>query len=222
MSVQAVIPVKRLDRALGRLAAVLSPRERRTLQEAMLRDLLGACRGCDALAETLVVTADPDAAALAADLGARVLPDHTPPRGMNAAVAIGLADAVRGRRLALVLTADLPLATAEDLTRVVAAAPGGRGIVLVPSRDGTGTNALLMVPADAMPTELGPDSRGHHRAHAAAQGLEVVEVMLPRLALDIDTPADLALLVTGPHPCEAREACARIGVTEQLVVGTTR
>ena len=44
MTAAAVIPVKPIDRALGRLASVLSPGERRELQAAMLLDLLDACR----------------------------------------------------------------------------------------------------------------------------------------------------------------------------------
>lgn len=221
-AVQAVIPVKPLGRALGRLAAVLSPSERRDLQEAMLDDLLTACAGCPDLAGLLVVTSDPQAAALAARHGARVLPDHDPPQGMNAAVAVGCADAARRGRAALVLTADLPLARPEDLTGVIAAAPPGGGVVLVPSRAGTGTNALLIDPADAMGTLLGPDSRARHRALAGELGLALIEVVVPRIALDVDTPADLAALVAGPWSCRTTDVCARGGLADRLTAGIAR
>jgi 2-phospho-L-lactate guanylyltransferase len=221
-AVQAVIPVKPLGRALGRLAAVLSPSERRDLQEAMLDDLLTACAGCPDFAGLLVVTSDPQAAALAARRGARVLPDHDPPQGMNAAVAVGCADAARRGRAALVLTADLPLAHPEDLAGVIAAAPPNGGVVLVPSRAGTGTNALLIDPADAMGTLLGPDSRVRHRALAGELGLALVEVVVPRIGLDVDTPADLAALVAGPWSCRTTDVCARGGLADRLTAGIAR
>jgi len=220
MSVQAVIPVKPLGRALGRLAAVLAPGERRDLQAAMLADLLEACRGCAALAGTLVVTSDGAAGEMAQGFGARVLPDHAPPQGMNAAVSIGRADAARRGLRALVLTADLPLTRPEDLAAVVAAAPAP-GVVLVPSRDGTGTNALLLDPADAMPTRLGPDSRARHTALVRERGLALTELALPRIALDVDTPADLAPIAAGAHGWSRTwEVCVRHGLAERLAVGT--
>lgn len=219
MTVQAVVPVKQLGRALGRLAAVLSPAERRDLQQAMLEDLLDACRACPVLAGIVVVTSDPAAAVLAEGYGARVLPDHAPPQGMNAAVAVGCADAAGRGHAALVLTADLPLAVPADLAAIVAAAPAAPGVVLVPSQAGTGTNALLIDPATAMPTRLGPDSRAHHRREAAAAGLALVEVALPRLARDIDTPADLAALIATDHACRSTTVCARHGLAGRLTAG---
>lgn len=222
MSVQAVVPVKPLGRALGRLAAVLSPAERRDLQAAMLADLLAACRDCAALAGVLVVSADPAAGELAAGFGARVLPDHAPPQGMNAAVAIGCADAARRGLRALVLTADLPLTRPGDLAAIVAAGEAGPGVVLVPSRDGTGTNALLLDPPEAMPTRLGPDSRARHRRLARERGLALRELALPRVALDVDTPADLAAVATGGHGwCRTVDVCLRHGLAARLAVGTT-
>jgi len=58
VSAAAVIPVKPIDKALGRLAPVLRPGERRALQAAMLADLLDACRDSVAVVHTFVVTSD--------------------------------------------------------------------------------------------------------------------------------------------------------------------
>ena len=80
---------------------------------------------------------------------------------MNAAVDRGLAEAVAaaGAEAALVLTADLPLAQPGGHRRGPgrrAAGPLGR--LLVPSRDGTGTNAMLLRPPGGAAPRLGPDS----------------------------------------------------------------
>ena len=90
---------------------------RRELQVAMLTDVLGACAGAPGLAGVMVVTSDPQAREMGERIaGARVVPDHDPPRGMNAAVVRGLvAVAAAGAEAALVLTADLPLARPEDI-----------------------------------------------------------------------------------------------------------
>ena len=221
MNALAVIPVKPLGRALGRLAAVLSRPERRELQAAMLMDLLDACAACTALAGILVVTSDPAAAELAAGYGASVLPDHDPPQGMNPAVAVGQAHAAaRGYDAVLVLTADLPLVEPDDLTATVAAVPGvSPAVVVVPSRHGTGTNAILIAPPAAIPTRLGPESRTRHHAEAAAAGAALTEVALPWVGLDIDTPEDLALLLAAERPSRAREVCRAMRLDGRLEAG---
>lgn len=193
MSTIAVIPVKRLGFALRRLSRVLAPDDRRDLQIAMLEDVLAACRDAERLDGIVVVTEDLDAAMLAQDSGAAAVPDHSPPRGMNAAVEIGLetvdehhADA------ALILVSDLALASGTAIDAVIEAAPRGRGAVLVPSRDGTGTNAFLLEPPKALTPQLGRDSRAKHNALARERELPLVELAVPELGLDIDTASDLA------------------------------
>jgi 2-phospho-L-lactate guanylyltransferase len=205
-----VVPVKPSGVALRRLAGVLDARTRRELQAAMLDDVLGACAAASGLIEVLVVTADTEAGARAAARGARVIPDHDPPRGMNAAVEIGLAEAARsGAEAALVLTADLPLASAGEIEAALAAAGPPGSVLLVPSRDGTGTNAMLLRPPTAMRPALGPDSRARHLARARRVGLRALTRELPGLALDIDTPADLLALMAASLPCATRTAFER-------------
>jgi 2-phospho-L-lactate/phosphoenolpyruvate guanylyltransferase len=220
--VWAVIPVKPLRGALRRLTSALEAPVRRQLQVAMLTDVLGACAGVRELAGVMVVTSDPDAAAMArAIAGARVVPDHEPPRGMNAAVARGLVGvAAEGADAALVLTADLPLALPDDLAAIVAAGPPGPSALLVPSADGTGTNAMLLRPPAALAPRLGPDSYARHEAQARRRGLVTARLELPRLALDIDTPADLTALMALGAPCATLAVCERLRITEILEAGS--
>ena len=99
---------------------------------------------------------------------------------MNAAVEIGLAEAARsGAEAALVLTADLPLASAGEIEAALAAAGPPGSVLLVPSRDGTGTNAMLLRPPTAMRPALGPDSRARHLARARRAGLVALTRELP-------------------------------------------
>ncbi len=220
--VWAVIPVKPLRGALRRLTPALEAPVRRALQVAMLSDVLGACAGAPGLAGVMVVTSDPEASALAARIvGARVVPDHAPPRGMNAAVARGLAAvAEQGAEGALVLTADLPLTRPEDIEAILAHPHPGPSVLLVPSADGTGTNAMLLRPPAALRPLLGPDSFARHSAAARRNGLALARLERPTIALDIDTPADLATLMGHPGSCATLEVCARLEVGLLLGAGS--
>jgi 2-phospho-L-lactate/phosphoenolpyruvate guanylyltransferase len=190
-----VIPVKPLGTALGRLGPVLPAAARRELQWEMLGAVLSACVDARGLDEVLVVTGDPVVAGLAGAFGARVVADHDPPRGMNAAVLTGCETAlVEGADAALVLTGDLPLIRPSDIDTIIANAPRGPGVVLAPSRDGTGTNAMLLAGPRVLTPQLGPGSLGRHTSQAVGLQLPAVRCELPTVALDIDTPEDLVIL----------------------------
>jgi 2-phospho-L-lactate/phosphoenolpyruvate guanylyltransferase len=217
--VAAVVPVKRLDRALMRLAGALDTTARRALQEAMLTDVLAACVACDRLAFTVVVTSDVDAARIAAAAGARVVNDHTPPKGIDAAVSLGLgAAAADACDTAVVLFADLPLLTADDLVALLDAEPRGPVTIAV-SRDRTGTNALVLRPPSAMPPALGPGSLARHEKRAADLGITMRAIDLPGLTIDVDTPDDLAAFLESARPCATADLCARLRVAETLAAG---
>ena len=71
---------------------------------------------------------------------------------------------------------------------------GRRGLVIVPDRHGTGTNALVLSPPDAIEPSFGPGSFARHVAAAEAAGVPHRVEEVPGLALDVDTPDDLAEL----------------------------
>jgi 2-phospho-L-lactate guanylyltransferase len=70
----------------------------------------------------------------------------------------------------------------------------GPGVSIVPDRHGTGTNALVLSPPDAIEPSFGPDSRTRHVALAEEAGVPVRIDEVAALALDVDTPDDLAAL----------------------------
>ena len=69
------------------------------------------------------------------------------------------------------LTADLPLMRPEDIEAILAAGAPGRSALIVPSHEGTGTNAMLLRPPTALAPRLGPDSLARHTAQASRRGL---------------------------------------------------
>lgn len=162
--------------------APLPERERAELALAMLGDVLAACT---AFGATTVVTDDPAAAGLAAELGAAVFPD--PGGGQGAAVAAALAGLPEGP--VLVVNADLPLVCACDLVALLAAVPPG-GLAYAPAADGT-TNALGLASPGLFAPLYGPGSAARFAAHAARLGLGATAALLPGLVADVDTLADL-------------------------------
>lgn len=197
----AIVPVKPLDSAKGRLSACLSPQQRRRLVLTMLEDVLAALAPVSPIAQKLVVTADPDVAAQASRHGAGVIAEPEA-RGLNAGVEHGIRDAVRaGATRVLVLPADLPFATSDELGRLVGdgTAPARPELTMVPAADGDGTNALLISPPAAIAPSFGPGSFLAHLAQALARRIDVRVLHLSGLALDIDRPQDLARLAGLPR-----------------------
>jgi len=191
----ALVPAKLGSAVKTRLGTVLSEDQRRALANAMLFDVLATLTSVRSLAGVAVVTRDTAVASLAARAGAtHVRENHA--GGLNEGVAQGMAAChARGASGVIVVMGDLPNLGASDVERTIEALPA-RGIVLVPSRDGTGTNVLAVRPIDVLRrTAFGDGSLARHRT--ATAGLETVLLPLRGAALDIDTVADLAHLVQG-------------------------
>jgi len=197
MSVALVIACKGFHRAKTRLAPALEPGARAALAARMLRHVLATARAADLPA--WVLTGDPVVADLARRQGAAVLSD--PGQGHNAALGQACAGLAPQARL-IVLPADLPALTPAALARLAAPRPG---LTLAPDRHLTGTNALALDPSarPGFAFRFGPDSLRLHRAEARQRGLPARILHDPGLALDIDTPADLALWPPAA-PCPAQ------------------
>jgi 2-phospho-L-lactate guanylyltransferase len=94
-----------------------------------------------------------------------------------------------------VLPGDVPLLSSRDLEQLVAAAEDQpRAVVIGASRDGLGTNALLLRPLDVIAPAFGPPSVERHVRLGRGAGAFTCVVSGLDLALDVDTPADLATL----------------------------
>lgn len=210
--IPVVIPAKPLDHALGRLAGVLDAPGRRALQAAMLTDVVTAATAFSD--RVIVVTGDRIAADLAVDLGALVAPDADPPAGINVAVARGVAAV--GAKPVLIVMGDVPCATAEDLRQVASAAASLPGVTLALSRDGTGTNAMVLNPSGIIAPSFGAGSLGRHLDAARAAGVECTVVTAPGLMLDIDTPEDLAVFSAAGGISHTRELCVALGLGARI------
>ncbi len=188
MTTWAVVPVKRFAEAKHRLASVLGPGPRRQLAAAMLSDVLAALTATPGLDRIVLATSEPTAAAF----GCPIVDDGG--GDLNAAIARAAAalEAAGVARM-LVLPADLPLATPQEIAPLLVAGREAQ-MVMVPDERGIGTNALLLSPPAAMAPHFGADSRARHAAAARKLGLASRVLRLPNLGFDVDEPTDLARL----------------------------
>jgi len=214
--IYAVIPAKGFTGAKQRLATFLQPHERRALARAMLTDTLTACSQVTGLDGVGVVTCERDVADVAAALGAEVLWEPEA-QGHSRAVAFGV-QVCRQRGIAAMLTlpGDLPLLTAADVQTIVAPPEPAVPVVLVPNRDDLGTNAVVLSPPHCLPLAFGHNSFQRHLRLAAELHLRVEIRRLPRVALDIDEPGDLALFAAQRVSCHSLQALATLGILERL------
>jgi 2-phospho-L-lactate/phosphoenolpyruvate guanylyltransferase len=190
-----LVPMNSLERAKGRLADLLAPEERRQLARITLETVLHAAT--EAGLEPIVVTADPAIAGLVAPV--RVLTEEIPAPGLNAELEAALRRlASEGHRDVLILHADLPLADAASLRRLLARALPPPSVTVVRSEDG-GTNAMLLRPPGRFPLAYGKGSFAAHRRAARASGTALKVVQSAALTLDIDTPADITRLLATPR-----------------------
>jgi 2-phospho-L-lactate/phosphoenolpyruvate guanylyltransferase len=204
--IHAVVPIKETSDAKRRLADVLCAARRQQLALAMFEDVLATLTGVRELAGIIVVTVDPAAATVAARYGARVS-DAGAREGHTGAVAAA-ARALAAQTM-LTLPGDIPLIEGDDIRRLIevhrnGTGRGARGFTIVPARDERGSNAILCSPAAAVPLRFGADSFLPHLAAAKRCAIEPTVVRLPRIALDIDTPDDLARFLATPSPTRTR------------------
>jgi len=194
MTLWAIVPVKPLRRGKSRLAGTLTEDERTHLNEVLLEHTLKTLAELKEVEQVLVVSRDPHALTLARNHGARTVREDGQPElntALRRATVVAKIYATRG---VLVLPADLPLMSREDILTLIERATDPPVVVIAPDRHGKGTNALLMSPAGLIEYDFGEGSFARHceRAKEAGARLEIVE--LPSLGLDLDLPEDLALL----------------------------
>ena len=192
MTLFAVVPVKDLVGTKSRLKPILHAAGRAGLTMYMMKNVLAALRGAG-VERTCVVSPDETVLCLAEEAGATPLLQES--RGLNPALEEARNWAIsEGGSALLIFPADLPLLRPPDVKAVLEAAEGIEKplVAISPDATGTGTNALLLRPPDALPFLFGPNSFDAHLSAARERGLSAQVCKGTHLAFDIDTAEDLA------------------------------
>lgn len=193
MTLWAIVPVKPLRRGKSRLSGVLSLEARTALNHYLLSNTLEILASIPEIEYSLVVSRDPEALTIAREYGARTVQEQGSPQ-LNVALAratmVALSHSVQG---VLIVPADLPLLTAEDIRAVVKRTGDPPVVVITPDRHRQGTNALLISPPGLIRYEYGPDSFQKHCLQAKKAGARLEICERGSVALDIDFPEDLEM-----------------------------
>ena len=190
-----LLPVKDLRNAKKRLTGILSPEERFGLAEAMLADTIRTVQGVRRAEKIFVVSNYPPVLDLAEEKGWQILRED---RQISESHAVDYASRVceeRGVTGLLRVPLDVPLAQASDIDELLTMECGIPGLVIVPSRDGTGTNAILRTPPALFPSHFGEGSFAKHVLEAKRAGARVFIRRNPRLEMDVDDEFDLRALL---------------------------
>jgi 2-phospho-L-lactate/phosphoenolpyruvate guanylyltransferase len=189
MKHNAIIPVKSLTIAKSRLAPSLSQHQRERLVMDMLHHVLCVLLDSELFEQVSVVSLDEQVLEQAYLWGARAITEEQ--HGHNQALhAAALREKSEGVTTLLTISADLPLLTMQEI-RCFFEQSRQYEVVLAPSRDGTGTNAILLRPPLAVPYVFGPDSLQSFLEAARQRHLSYSTYHSIGLALDIDTIDDL-------------------------------
>ena len=198
----AILPVKSPQNAKQRLEGYLPRAHREALARLMYEQTIASLLSARGIDRVLVAASDTQIAGHARALGALAIEESAQVSHSASADAACLRAMELGATTALLVPIDVPLAVPEDFERLAAAAGTGakRSLGIVPSADGTGTNALVRTPPDVIPSRFGPDSFRIHVDLASALGVRADVLRLPDLMFDIDTPEDVAeLLERAPY-----------------------
>src|SRR3990172_1454225 len=194
MALWAIVPVKPLRRGKSRLAPVLSEEDRAELNQRLLLRTVDLLKQIPEVIDVLVVSRDSQALSLARDHGARTLQEDGKPLLNDALKRATIVARSYKADSVLVLPADLPQLSAEDIAAMLEAGREPPVVVIAPDHHHEGTNALFMNPAGVIDYDFGRGSFKRHcdRAHKAGVVLKILE--LHTLARDVDVPEDLGFL----------------------------
>lgn len=189
MKTLAVVPVKSLQEAKSRLASALSPEERSALTLSMLNHVLAAIRASGVISSIGIVS--PNSAELQLPDDIAVIEQTR--SGLNNHLEEGREWAIsNGADALMIIFADLPLLTPDDIRAIIDIGKVKGTVVLAPDRHGGGTNIMLTHPASLSAFAFGQGSYQKHRTQALPDGCRIKTYTSKGTALDIDTPEDLS------------------------------
>lgn len=190
-----LLPIKDLRKAKQRLAGVLTPEQRFGLARAMFADTVRAARGARRADKVFMVTNYAPAMEVARENGWEILREE---QQISESVSVDAASQLCeecGFTAVLRLPLDLPLVNSGDIDQLLATECRAPAVVIVPSRDGTGTNAIMRTPPTLFPSHFGNGSFAKHCGEARRGGASIFERRNTHLEMDVDDEADLHALM---------------------------
>jgi 2-phospho-L-lactate guanylyltransferase len=207
LKTSAIIPVKTFSKAKTRLNLQQTSKEE--ICGLMLQEVLQTISDCKLVDETVLVSKDEAALKIGRQFNTVEIFDHE--SGVND--AINLADQYLSDKkfdCSVIFPQDIPIMTSSDIDSLLGFIKSAKSVIIVPSRQFNGTNALVRCPADLMKTRYDMGSYTFQMDAASTSTKNVSVALIRRIMLDIDDESDLEFMLKQkdkPDFCSKIESC---------------
>ena len=207
MKISAIIPVKTFSRAKKRLSIQQSHKEK--ICNLMLQEVLDTTSKCKLIDKIILVSKDEMVLKLGRSFGAvEIFDDES---GVNN--AIHLADQYLSDKefdCSIIFPQDIPVMKPIDIDNLLGFVKSERSVIIVPSRQFNGTNALVRCPANLMDTRYDMGSYAFQMDAALTKTKNISIALIRRIMLDVDDKSDLVFMLKQndkPDFCQKIELC---------------
>ena len=160
----------------------------------MLQEVLNTISNCKLISKIILVSKDEAALKIGRQFNAIEIFDHE--SGVND--AINLADQYISDKkfdCSVIFPQDIPVMVPSDIDNLLGFVKHKRSVIIVPSRQFNGTNALVRCPADIMNTRYDMGSYTFQIDAAKTKTENISIALISRMMLDIDDEFDLAFML---------------------------
>jgi len=188
----AIIPVKSFSKAKTRLNIPQIKRE--AICKEMLEEVLQTLSKCKSIDNIVIVSKDDAAIKLGESFGATQIFDDD--LGVNQAVDLADQHLVDLEyNCSVIFPQDIPMMESSDIDSLLGFLKSRNSVMLVPSRQFNGTNALVRYYANSMKTQYDKGSYSYQLDAAKSVTQNVSIALIRRMMLDIDDEFDLAFML---------------------------
>ena len=192
LKTSAIIPVKTFSKAKTRLNLQQDCKEE--ICSLMLQEVLRTVSDCKIVNQIVLVTKDEDALKIGRQFNAVGIFDDE--LGVNN--AINLADEYLSDKnfdCSVIFPQDIPTMTSTDIETLLGFIKSTNSVIIVPSRQFNGTNALVRCPSGLMQTKYDLGSYTHQIDAARTRTNNISIALIRRMMLDIDDESDLVFML---------------------------
>ena len=192
MKTSAIIPVKTFSKAKTRLDLEQTSKEE--ICSLMLKEVLKTISDCNLISKIILVSKDEVSLKIGKQFNAIEIFDNE--SGVND--AINLADQyISDKRFdcSVIFPQDIPIMTSFDIDKLLGFIKSTDSVIIVPSRQFNGTNALVRCPADLMKTKYDLGSYKFQIDAASTKTKNISIALIRRMMLDIDDKLDLEFML---------------------------
>jgi len=175
----------------------------------MLQEVLNTISNCKLISKIVLVSKDEAVLKIGRQFDAiEIFDDES---GVNN--AISLADQYLSDKkfdCSVIFPQDIPVMTSSDIDNLLGFVKSKRSVIIVPSRQFNGTNALVRCPADIMATRYDMGSYTFQMDAARTKTENISIALIRRMMLDIDDEFDLAFMLKQNDKkdfCKKIESC---------------